>query len=415
MADPLPPSPFAPNSYPDMPPIPGIQLATTKAGIKYKDREDLLLVTFDEGTVVAGVLTQSKTRSAPVEWCAKNLKQGHARALVVNSGNANAFTGMRGHEAVTTTAKAITDAIECQTVETYIASTGVIGEPLDTTQFAELIAKLAQDVAPDNWPAAAHAIMTTDTFPKLATTQIQIDGTPVTISGIAKGAGMIAPDMATTLCFVFTDAAISKPLLQDCIADTTAKTFNCITVDGDTSTSDTLLVFATGQAVATGAKPIKSKTDPAFDLFAKALHAVVHDLALQVVKDGEGISKFVTINITGAENDTAAQKIGMSVANSPLVKTALAGEDPNWGRIVMAVGKAGERADRDRLRISFGPHLVAIEGERAADYKEETGATYMKNAELEISIDVGVGDGQATVWTCDLTHGYISINADYRT
>ena len=415
MADPAPPSPFAPKSVPEIPNIPGVKLAVAEAGIKYKGRADLLLVELDKGTIAAGVLTQSKTRSAPVEWCATNLKNGQARAIVVNSGNANTFTGMRGHDAVKVTADAAAKAVGCQTSETYIASTGVIGEPLDTSQFSKLIADLAQNTKPDNWEAAARAIMTTDTYPKLATAQCEIHGHPITISGTAKGAGMIAPDMATMLCFVFTDAAISKSLLQKAIEDIAAKTFNCITVDSDTSTSDTLLVFATGQATATKDKSIKSQDEPGFSKFSDALHAVVHNLAMQVVKDGEGLTKFVTINVSGAENNVAAKKIAMSIANSPLVKTAIAGEDPNWGRIVMAVGKAGEHADRDSLRIAFGEHVVAVDGERAPNYQEELGASYMKNPEITISIDVGVGTGKATVWTCDLTHDYISINADYRT
>ena len=407
------PSPFAPKSYPEMPPIPGVNLAVAEAGIKYKGRNDLLFVELDSGTVAAGVLTKSKTRSAPVEWCAKNLNDGQARALVVNSGNANAFTGMRGHEAVRVTANAAASAVTCDLSQTFIASTGVIGEPLDTSQFEKLILDLATKTSPKNWNDAARAIMTTDTFPKLATSKISINGHPVTISGIAKGAGMIAPDMATMLCFIFTDAFISRVLLQKWINEISNRTFNCITVDGDTSTSDTLLVFATGKAKKAG--KIDSDSNASAQEFKAALHGVVHDLAIQVVKDGEGLTKFAAINITGAEDDAAASVIAKSVANSPLVKTALAGEDPNWGRIVMAVGKAGERANRDALQIEFGPNVVAVNGERAPDYKEEIGAAYMKNSELEITIDVGVGDGRATVWTCDLTHDYVSINADYRT
>lgn len=408
-------SPFAPEELPDMPPIPGVRLATAEAGIRYRGRTDLLLAVLDHGTVVAGVLTQSKTRSAPVEWCAKQLKNGCARALVVNAGNANAFTGMKGHKAVEITAKAAAEAVGCPVVEVFLASTGIIGEPMDASRFAHLLDQLAQDAAPDAWHAAAQAIMTTDTYPKLATRTAKIGDTQVTLNGICKGSGMIQPDMATMLCFVFTDASIGQPALQKLVAQAADRTFNCVTVDSDTSTSDTLLAFATGAAAAHGCPHIADAEDERLQGFATALHDLMEDLAILVAKDGEGLTKFVTVDVEGAENDRAAHKIALAIGNSPLVKTAMAGEDPNWGRIVMAVGKAGEAADRDRLAIWFGDTLVAKDGERAPGYVEDAVAQYMKGAEITVRVNVGVGNGRATVWTCDLTHGYIDINADYRT
>ena len=407
-------SPFAAKSLPAMPRIDGVRFATCEAGIRYKNRTDLLLGVFDPGTVAAGVLTQSKTASAPVLWCRENLKSGSARALVVNSGNANAFTGQRGRDAVQTTAEAASMAGNCRLPEVYIASTGVIGEPMDASKFADQLAQLGKAAKPDGFEAAARAIMTTDTYPKLATRTVKIGATDVHINGFCKGAGMIAPDMATMLCFIFTDAAIGQPLLQRLVSALSDQTFNCITIDGDTSTSDTLLVFATGAAAKRGASAITDMADPACGAFAGALRQVMHDLALQVVRDGEGLSKFVTFEVWGAENDRAARRIAFSCANSPILKTAIAGEDPNWGRVVMAVGKSGEAADRDRLSIWFGPHLVARNGERAPEYVEKTVAAYMKNPEIVIRVDVGISGGHATVWTCDLTHDYVTINADYR-
>ncbi|HEX9881194.1 MAG TPA: bifunctional glutamate N-acetyltransferase/amino-acid acetyltransferase ArgJ [Hyphomicrobium sp.] len=407
-------SPFAPKTLPDVPVIGGVRFATAEAGIRYKGRTDLLLAVLDPGTAAAGVLTRSKTRSAPVEWCAKRLETGAARALVVNSGNANAFTGRRGRETVEITAEAAAKAVGCRADEVFIASTGVIGEPMEAGTFAHLLDKLARDAAPDAWHAAARAIMTTDTFPKLATRRARIGGAEVAINGFCKGAGMIQPDMATMLCFVFTDAAIERPALQALVARATDSTFNCVTIDGDTSTSDTLLLFATGAAEARGCPRIADAADPRLEAFAAALHDLLRELAILVAKDGEGITKFVTVQVEGAETDAAARKIGHSIANSPLVKTAIAGEDPNWGRVVMAVGKAGEAADRDRLSIWFGEHLVAKDGERAPSYVEETVAAYMKGAQIVLRVDVGVGGGRATIWTCDLTHGYIDINATYR-
>jgi glutamate N-acetyltransferase / amino-acid N-acetyltransferase len=407
-------SPFAPKELPQLPAIDGVRFATCAAGIRYPGRTDLLLALFDPGTTVAGVLTRSKTASAPVEWCRARLEHGIARALVVNSGNANAFTGKRGRAAVKLTAEAAATAAGCLEADVYLASTGVIGEPLDASKLTCLLAGLAAKAGPEGIGQAARAIMTTDTYPKLATRQAEIGGVPVTINGVAKGAGMIAPDMATMLAFLFTDAAIEPAALRACLDPAVEETFNAITIDGDTSTSDTLLVFATGAAAARGAPRIGFAGDPRLAGFRLALAAVMRDLALQIVKDGEGLTKFVAVRVTGAENDLAARQIARSIANSPLVKTAIAGEDPNWGRIVMAIGKAGEAANRDQLAIWLGEILVAKDGEVVPSYREAEGAAYMKSAEIAIHADVGVGAGVATIWTCDLTQGYIAINADYR-
>jgi glutamate N-acetyltransferase/amino-acid N-acetyltransferase len=409
-----PVSPFAPATIPDMPVVEGVRFAACEAGIRYKGRKDLMLAVFPEGTVAAGVLTQSKTCSAPVLWCRESLKHGMARALVVNSGNANAFTGRKGHEAVAITADFATKAIGCKPHEVYLASTGVIGEPLDAAGFAHRLNQLAKDASIEGGADAARAIMTTDTFPKIASRTARIGGVEVTIAGFCKGAGMIAPDMATMLCFIFTDAAIAHAPLQRLVAEGANTSFNCMTVDGDTSTSDTCLLFATGAAAKRGQKAIAEAGDTALGDFKARLDEVMRDLAIMVAKDGEGASKFVTLDVTGAEADAAARIIGLAIANSPLVKTAIAGEDPNWGRIVMAVGKSGEAADRDRLSIWFGDRIVAREGERAPEYHEPTMAAYMQNPEIAIRVDVGIGNGRARIWTCDLTHGYISVNADYR-
>jgi glutamate N-acetyltransferase/amino-acid N-acetyltransferase len=407
-------SPFAPAKLPKMPAIPGLRLAAAQAGIRYTNRTDLMLAVLPEGTVAAGVTTRSKTCSAPVLWCREQLKHGCARGLVVNSGNANAFTGKKGQEAVRITAEAAARAVGSAPGEIYVASTGVIGEPMDAGAFAHLLEQMAKSATPEAWEEVARAIMTTDTYPKLASSEVELGGAKVAIGGFCKGAGMIAPDMATMLCFIFTDAGIAQPLLQRVVSECTDRTFNCITVDGDTSTSDTLLVFATGAALSRGARMIEDVADPALATFTKALYAVMHELALAVVKDSEGLSKFVTVEVEGAEDDRAARRIAFAIANSTILKTAIAGEDPNWGRVVMAVGKAGEEADRDKLAIWFGPHLVACEGERAPEYVEKTVAAYMRGREITLRVDVGVGSGTATVWTCDLTHDYVSINADYR-
>jgi len=414
MGNPAPISPFAPSSLPAVPEVPGVRFATAEAGIRYKGRTDLLLGVFSAGTQVGGVLTRSKTRSAPVDWCALGLREGVARALVVNSGNANAFTGKKGLEAVVITADAAAAAVGCAPGEVFIASTGVIGEPLEAEKFTHLLGKLATEASPDTWQAAARAVMTTDTFPKLATRTAKIGAHEVVINGFCKGAGMIQPDMATMLCFVFTDAPIDAAALQPLVADNADRTFNCVTIDGDTSTSDTLLVFATGEAEKRGCPRISEATDPRIADFATALHSLMEELAILVAKDGEGITKFVTVEVDGAEDDRAARRIGLSIANSPLVKTAIAGEDANWGRVVMAVGKSGEAADRDKLSIRFGDILVACEGERAPSYSEEEVALYMKQPEITVRVDLGIGPGRARIWTCDLTHGYIDINADYR-
>ena len=407
-------SPFAPKSMPDVPTIGGVRFASAEAGIKYKNRRDLMVAVMDPGTVAAGVLTQSKTSSAPVLWCRESLKGGKARILVVNSGNSNAFTGKKGRAAVELTAKFAQEAVGCGASEVYLASTGVIGEPLEAEKFAHLLAGLAKSATPDGWHETAKAIMTTDTYPKLASRKATIGGVEVTINGFCKGAGMIAPDMATMLCFLFTDAAVAQAPLQEAIASGAATSFNCMTVDGDTSTSDTCLIFATGAAAKRGQQPVDKLGDPALADFRAKVHDLLTELAIMVAKDGEGVSKFVTIDVEGAENDRAARVIGLSIANSPLVKTAIAGQDPNWGRIVMAVGKAGEAADRDKLSIWFGDRIVARSGQRADEYDEPTMAQYMKKPEISIRIDVGIGKGKSRIYTCDLTHDYISINADYR-
>ena len=409
-------SPFAPKSLARLPPIDGVRFATAEAGIRYKGRTDLLLAVFDEGTVAAGVLTQSKTCSAPVLQCRAALASGGpASALVVNSGNANAFTGKRGADAVAITVEFAQHAAGAASPhDIYVASTGVIGEPLDPSGFVKLLDGMAKSAALDDFEAAARAIMTTDTYPKLATRSVEIGGVSVTLNGFCKGAGMIAPDMATMLCFMFTDAAIDQSVLQQLLSAHAKTTFNCMTVDGDTSTSDTCLLFATGAAAKRGQAPVTDAADPRLKAFDAALQGLMRDLAIQVAKDGEGLTKFVTFEVSGAESWHAARRIALACANSPILKTAIAGEDPNWGRVVMAVGKSGEAADRDKLAIWFGPHLVAANGERAPDYVEKTVATYMKNPEIVIRVDAGVGSGAATVWTCDLTHDYVSINADYR-
>lgn len=407
-------SPFAPAVVPLLPAIDGVRLATVEAGIKYKNRSDLLLMLFDPGTTVGGVFTQSKTAGAPVEWCRSSLTGGKGRALVVNSGNSNAFTGSAGRKTVRDTAGVAAAIAGCAISEVFIASTGVIGQPFDAHIITRQLPGLAATAQTDVWAAAAAAILTTDTHAKLATRTAMIDGATVTLNGIAKGSGMIAPDMATMLCFIATDAAIAAPVLQTLLRPAADKSFNAISVDGDTSTSDTLLLFATGTAISRGAGAVTDASDPRLASFRTALEALTLDLALQVVKDGEGLSKFVTITISGAESDISARRIGLAIANSPLVKTAIAGNDPNWGRLVMAVGKSGEAADRDRLAIRFGDIIVAEHGGAVSSYTETAGAEYFRRAEISIAVDVGVGNGRATVYTCDLTADYVAINADYR-
>jgi glutamate N-acetyltransferase/amino-acid N-acetyltransferase len=407
-------SPLAPRKHPVLPPIEGVRIATAEAGIKYKGRTDLLVMSFDEGTSVAGVLTRSRCPSAPVDFCRRNLPAGRARVLVVNSGNANAFTGRKGRETTDMTAEAAAAAAGCGPDEVYLASTGVIGEPLDAARFSHLLAGLTADGTGDRWADAGKAIMTTDTYPKYATATVKLGGVDVTINGIAKGAGMIAPDMATMLSFVATDAPIDAPVLQKLLKRGADTTINAVTVDSDTSTSDTLLIFATGAAAGRGAPRVSSEADPALVAFKRALNRLLKDLALQVVRDGEGARKEIEIAVTGATSSRSAKRIALSIANSPLVKTAVAGEDANWGRVVMAVGKAGEPADRDRLAIWFGDIRVAHEGERDPAYSEAAVSGYMKNDSVRIGVDIGLGRGKATVWTCDLTKEYVAINGDYR-
>ena len=404
-------SPLAPQALPALASVSGVQFAIAETGIRYKGRPDVLLALMPEGTSIAGCFTTSKSSSAPVDWCKANLKQGRARLLVVNAGNANAFTGKAGVDTVKAVAAAAARQFKCKSAEVFQASTGVIGEPLNPDFITAAVPKLAQSLRPDAWPDAARAIMTTDTFPKAASATAKLGSEIVTVQGFAKGSGMIAPDMATMLSFIFTDASLPPRVLQSLLSASVQKSFNCVTVDGDTSTSDTVLLFATGTKPAP--KGLKA-SDPRLREFTKALDAVCHDLALQVARDGEGAEKLIEIAITGAEHDTAAHRIAMSIANSPLVKTAIAGEDANWGRIVMAIGKAGEKANRDRLRIRIGGVQVAAKGMRDPGYKEAEIMPHMKGRHIIIEADVGVARGKAKVWTCDLTHGYIDINGSYR-
>jgi glutamate N-acetyltransferase/amino-acid N-acetyltransferase len=400
-------SPLAPEKFPDLPVIGGVRFATAAAGVRYAGRTDVMLAVLDAGTSVAGVFTRSSTRSAPVLDCQAKLggaSDGPA-AILVNSGNSNAFTGHYGQTSVDEITRATAAATGVSADRVFTASTGVIGEPLPHDRIVQKLQDLNDGLDAARIEDAARAIMTTDTFPKGARQQVEIDGRTVTIAGIAKGSGMIAPDMATMLVYIFTDARVAQDRLQAVLSDLTDKTFNCITVDSDTSTSDSLMLCATG------ASGVDATDNPAF---TEALHSVMLDLAHQVVRDGEGASKFVEIRVTDAASDADAKTHAMSIANSPLVKTAIAGEDPNWGRIVMAIGKSGAAADRDRLSIRFGDVLVAENGWVSPSYREEDGAAHMKGQNLLISVDLGLGEGAATVWTCDLTHGYIEINADYR-
>ena len=407
-------SPLAPTDVPDMPVISGVKLATAAAGIRYRDRPDVLLAVMDKGTAVAGVFTRSKCPSAPVEWCRAKLGRGRARALVVNSGNANAFTGRTGRQATVLTADIAAKAVGCSVGEVFLASTGVIGEPLDATKFNGVLGELAQRATPGEWMDAARAIMTTDTFAKVATSTVKLGRATVTVNGMAKGAGMIAPDMATMLAFVFTDAPITAGALQSLLKNGVEDTFNAVTIDGDTSTSDTLLAFATGAAAENGAPKISRASDPRLKAFAAAFRAVLGNLAEQVARDGEGARKLVEIIVEGATTKASARKIAMSVANSPLVKTAIAGEDANWGRVVMAVGKAGEPANRDKLSIAFNGIRVASRGARDPSYDEAQVSSAMKNPKIQIRIALGLGKGRDRVLTCDLTKEYVAINGDYR-
>ena len=391
---------------PDLPPIAGVRLGVAAAGIRYQGRPDLMLAEFPEGTRVAGVFTRNECPGAPIDWCRDALERGRARALVVNAGNANVFTGRAGRDAVEATARAVAGLVGCKPRDVFVASTGVIGEQLPTSKLTDALPALHAGLSEGAWADAARGIMTTDTFPKGATRTAVIDGTAVRISGFAKGSGMIAPDMATMLCFVVTDAHVPAGALQDLLEDGVGKSFNCTTVDSDTSTSDTVLLFATGTA-GNG-----KKGD--LDDFAAKLDDLLMDLALQVVRDGEGAQKLVRIDVTGATSKKSAKRIAMAIANSPLVKTAIAGEDANWGRIVMAVGKAGEKADRDRLSVAVGGTWMAREGSVVPGYDEGPVVAHMKGREIEITVDLDLGKGAATAWTCDLTHGYIDINGSYR-
>ncbi len=407
-------SPLAPTDVPKMPEIEGIRLATAAAGIKYAGRTDVLLTLLDPGTAVAGVLTRSKCPSAPVDWCRAKLKGGKARVLVVNSGNANAFTGKTGRAAVQFTAKLAAKAAGCKEAEIFLSSTGVIGEPLKVQAFEGVMDSLVANAKGDYWLAAAKAIMTTDTFPKVATATAKLGKTTVTINGIAKGAGMIAPDMATMLAYVFTDAPLSAAALQGLLKKTVDDTFNAVTIDGDTSTSDTLLAFATGAAATRGAPKITRASDPRLKAFARAFEKVLANLSEQIARDGEGARKLVEIVVEGAASKASARRIARSIANSPLVKTAIAGEDANWGRVVMAVGKAGEPADRDKLSIWFGGIRVAHKGMRDPSYDEAKVSAEMKKPEIFLKVALGMGKGRDRILTCDLTKEYVAINGDYR-
>jgi len=404
-------SPLAPAHFPQLAPIAGVRLASYEAGVRYRGRTDLMVAELAPGSAIAGVLTQSVCPGQPVLWCRECLPGGKVRAIVVNSGNANVFTGKIGRQVVETTAAAAAKLFHCAPNEVFISSTGVIGEPPPADLLADALPKVTPKLAADAWEDAARAIMTTDTFPKGATATARIDGVEVRLNGFAKGSGMIAPDMATMLAYIFTDAALPAAVLQPLLLSAAQRSFNCITVDSDTSTSDTVLLCATQQAKH---GPIIDAADRRLGEFRRALDRVMIDLARQIVRDGEGAEKFVTIEVTGAVSARSARRIGLAIGNSPLVKTALAAGDANWGRIVMAVGKAGEKADRDRLSISVGGTMIAAEGGPVPGYDETPVAEHMKGREIDIAVDIGLGRGKATIWTCDLTHGYVDINGSYR-
>jgi glutamate N-acetyltransferase/amino-acid N-acetyltransferase len=411
-------SPLAPEKEPVLPPVAGVELAAGSAGIRYQGRTDVMIAAMPAGTNVAGVFTRSTMPGAPVDWCKANLAEAKrepaARLLVVNAGNANVFTGRAGTEAVESVAAAGAAVVKCRKREIFLASTGVIGEPLPKGKIEAVLPTLfeAKKGSSAAWAAAARAIMTTDTFPKLATRQAKIGGVTATINGIAKGSGMIAPDLGTMLAYVFTDASLPSEVLQTLLVLGVRDTFNAITVDSDTSTSDMVLLFATGKGESHD--PVSRAGDPKLRDFRMALHDLMGDLSRQVICDGEGITKLVKIDVAGAASAKAARAIALSIANSPLVKTAIAGCDANWGRVVMAIGKSGEAADRDSLVITFGGLPVAKAGARDPRYNEEKLSAYMKRKEIEIGVDVAVGDGRAQIWTCDLTHRYIDINGSYR-
>lgn len=409
-----PKSPLAPAQFPNLLPVAGVEMGAAAAGLRYKGRPDLMLAKFVEGTVACGVFTKNKMPAAPVDWCKAALEAsgGSVRALVVNAGNANAFTGSRGNKACLQSAEAAADILDCPKDEVMLASTGVIGEPLDVSTFPKYLRRIHDGLSGSMWLEVARAITTTDTFPKGSCRVATIDGHPVVISGIAKGSGMIAPDMATMLGFMFTNANVSYEVLQSILKRAVNISFNSVTVDGDTSTNDCVLAFATGRNG--NRQQITDASDPRLADFIEKFSEVAIDLAQQIVRDGEGASKFVTVDVAGAESDEAAHTIAMAIANSPLVKTAIAGEDPNWGRLVMAVGKSGEHADRDHLSIWIGDQLVAEDGMLSRKYEEAIAAEHMAGDIIYLKVDVSVGAGEARVWTCDLSHGYITINADYR-
>ena len=405
-------SPLSPKNIPPIKSVPGVRLSGRAVGLKTSGAKDLMFAELARNTKIAGVFTRSRCTSAPVDWCKHILPHGKARAIIVNSGNANAFTGADGEIVVKNTVNKAVQLIGCSPKEIYIASTGVIGEPLPPFSIADNLASIRRGLGIRAWKTAAESIMTTDTFPKAASRLARIGNAEVVISGFAKGSGMIAPDMATMLGFIFTNARLPSQVLQKLLFKATKNSFNSITVDGDTSTSDTVLLSATGQVI--GQPIVKRASDLIVADFYRALEEVCIDLAQQIVRDGEGAQKFINIIVSGAESKRAARVIGLAIANSPLVKTAVAGEDPNWGRIVMAVGKAGEKASRDKLSIDIGGNTITKDGRRVKEYDELLLANYMKKRDITISVDVGVGSGRASVWTCDLTHGYITINADYR-
>jgi glutamate N-acetyltransferase/amino-acid N-acetyltransferase len=406
-------SPLAPATLPKLPVIAGVRFASVEAGVKYKGRRDVMLAALDAGATIAGVFTRSETRSAPVLDCQAKIggKGTGAAAIIVNAGNSNAFTGRNGVEATKAVTSAVAQTLGIDEARVFSSSTGVIGQPLPHERITAKLDELKAALSPSGMEDAAKAIMTTDTFPKVSVAEVQGEGGVITIAGIAKGSGMIAPDMATMLVYVFTDARIARPLLQRCLSGLIDETFNAITVDSDTSTSDTLLLAATGKSKAAAITDLRGGTGKAFK---GALRTVMLDLAHQVVRDGEGATKFVEVNVEGAASKQDARKVALAIANSPLVKTAIAGEDPNWGRVVMAVGKSGAKADRDSLSIRFGDIVVAENGWVSPSYTEAAGAGYMKRAEIAMTVSLGVGKAKATVWTCDLTHRYIEINADYR-
>jgi glutamate N-acetyltransferase/amino-acid N-acetyltransferase len=404
-------SPLAPAAFPALKPIDGIRLGATACGIRYRNRVDLMVAVLDPGSTVAGVFTRSQTPGAPVTWCREILPRGSARVLVVNSGNANVFTGKAGRKIVEDTAAAAAKAAGCAADEVYISSTGVIGEVPPGDRLVSALPGAIAAATADGWESAARAILTTDTFPKGATRMAEIDGVPVTIQGFVKGSGMIAPDMATMLGYVFTDAALPAPVLQALLSAGTERSFNCTTVDGDTSTSDTVLLIATGKA---GHGAVTAAADPRLRNFKRRLDELLSDLAIQIVRDGEGAEKLIEIRVAGAVSAKSAKRIGLAIGNSPLVKTAIAASDANWGRIVMAVGKSGEKVDRDLLSISVGGTRIAAEGGPVPGYDEAPVARHMAGREIVIEVDIGLGRGKATIWTCDLTHRYIDINGSYR-